>query len=72
MNIVLFIIIIIAICLVIALILSISNKNNKPIMLNQNNLSSKKGQKYCDKCGAQLKNENSKFCEKCGSKLKFN
>ena len=61
-----------AICSVIALVISASNKNNRPIMLNEHNISSKKGQKYCDNCGAQLKNNNSKFCDKCGSKLKFN
>ncbi len=23
--------------------------------------------KFCDKCGSELKNENSKFCDKCGA-----
>lgn len=27
--------------------------------------------KFCDKCGAELRNENVKFCDKCGAKLKF-
>ena len=27
--------------------------------------------KFCDKCGAELKNENAKFCDKCGAKVKF-
>lgn len=27
--------------------------------------------KFCDKCGAELKNENVKFCDKCGAKVKF-
>ena len=28
--------------------------------------------KFCDKCGAQLKNENAKFCDKCGAEVKIN
>ena len=24
---------------------------------------------FCDKCGAQLKNENAKFCDKCGNRI---
>ena len=27
---------------------------------------------FCDKCGAQLKNENAKFCDKCGAEVKIN
>ena len=27
--------------------------------------------KFCDKCGAELKNENAKFCDKCGAKVKI-
>ena len=27
--------------------------------------------KFCDKCGAELKNENAKFCGECGAKVKF-
>lgn len=27
--------------------------------------------KFCDKCGAQLKNENAKFCDKCGAEVKI-
>lgn len=27
--------------------------------------------KFCDKCGAELRNENVKFCDKCGAKVKF-
>lgn len=26
--------------------------------------------KFCDKCGAELKNENAKFCDKCGAEVK--
>lgn len=25
--------------------------------------------KYCDKCGAELKNEKVKFCDKCGNEI---
>ena len=25
--------------------------------------------KFCDKCGHELKNENSKFCDKCGNEI---
>ena len=24
---------------------------------------------FCDKCGAELKNENAKFCDKCGAEV---
>ena len=27
---------------------------------------------FCDKCGAQLKNENAKFCDKCGNRINKN
>lgn len=27
--------------------------------------------KFCDKCGAELKNENAKFCDKCGSEIRI-
>ena len=27
--------------------------------------------KFCDKCGAKLKNENVNFCDKCGAEVKF-
>lgn len=27
--------------------------------------------KFCDKCGAELKNENVKFCDKCGAEVKL-
>lgn len=27
--------------------------------------------KFCDKCGAEQKNENAKFCDKCGAKVKI-
>ena len=27
--------------------------------------------KFCDKCGAELKNENVNFCDKCGAEVKF-
>ena len=26
---------------------------------------------FCDKCGHELKNENSKFCDKCGAEVKY-
>ena len=28
--------------------------------------------KFCDKCGAELKNDNVKFCDKCGAEVKAN
>lgn len=27
--------------------------------------------RFCDKCGAELKNENGKFCDKCGAEVKI-
>lgn len=72
MIIILLIIIGVVLCLAILFGLSKINQNNKPIELNENISSPKKGQSYCDECGSELKNDNSKFCDKCGAELKYN
>lgn len=51
-------------------LIALYSANNKKSVQFEQISSNNVTQRFCDKCGAELKGNNPKFCEKCGAEIK--